>query len=200
MTQRSGYDGKKGFANAVGSLGYLFCFLQWFWAITLYFSIIQSTTSFISSGVDTYAEQPTRLSFELPGPVGAIILGVTVISMIALTVYAFISLPRSIIRTSNKIVHKAAETMTPVIIKAGHKHDTKKTRIKITSRLALIIKLLLTVIPIVLTATSYLQGEQVIDHSIAMVVGLGLACISVAFFFTQYVVAVFFKVKIADLW
>ena len=28
--------------NVLGTIGYLFCFLQWFWAIMLYFGVIQS--------------------------------------------------------------------------------------------------------------------------------------------------------------
>ena len=136
----------------------------------------------------------------VPDPVGTIILVVVVVVMVAITIYALISIPRSIVRTSNKLVHRTAETIAPLVIKAQHKQDTKRIRITITSRLALGIKAFLIVIPIALTAASRLLEKQPIDYQIAMIVGCGLACFSIMFFAAQYLLAKILHVKISDLW
>lgn len=200
MKPKSGGDVKRAVANTFGSLGYLFCFLQWFWAIMLYFSVIQSVTLFISPNADKKVEQTSNLTFTLPGPLEVIILVTVVAIMVAITIYALLTMPRSIVRTSHKIVNRTAETMVPVVMKAQHKHDTKKFRAVITSRLALAIKVLLIVLPIALTTTSGLLEKQSIDYTIAMVAGGGLASLSILFFAIQYLLAGLLRVRVSDLW
>lgn len=191
---------KKNIANTFGSFGYLSGFLQWLWAVTLYLSVIQSTTSFIFPKSGEQAEHAPGPIFTLPDPVGVIIVVMMVIIMVGITIYALISVPRNIVKTSNQIVHKTAETMTPLVIRAQHKHDTKHTRIKITSGLMLVIKLLSILMPLILTAGSKFLDEQSIDYSIALIVGCGLASISVMLFVFQYLLAKLLRVKISDLW
>ncbi|MDN5274584.1 MAG: rane protein of unknown function [Candidatus Saccharibacteria bacterium] len=201
MKQETKRSVKKGIANTFGSFGYLFGFLQWIWAAALYLSVIQSVTSLISSSDSShYVERPVGLSLTLPGPLGVIVLTVVVAAALAITVYAFFVLPRSIVKTSNKIVYKTAESMTPIVIKAQHKHDTKRNRIKITSRLVIVLKALLILVPLTLTVMSRLLQEQPIDYSIALTVGCGLACFSMVAFVVQYFVAMLLRVKISDLW
>jgi hypothetical protein len=129
-----------------------------------------------------------------------VLLAVVVIVMVAITIYALISVPKSIIKTSNKMVHKTADTVTPLVIKAQHKQDTKTLRMKISSRLTFAIKVLLVLIPIALTAASGLLVDQPIDHSIAMIAGYGLASFSVVFFAVQYGLAKLLRVKLLELW
>ena len=191
---------KKGITSTFGSLGYLFCFLQWFWAVILYLSVIQSMTSFISPISDQQVQQSSGLTFALPDPLAMIILGVIVIIMVAITIYALISVPKSIVKTGNKIVHRTATTITPLVIEAQHKKDTKKLRIRITARVALAIKILLILLPLILAAASGLLEKQSIDYPIVLLVGGGLACFSVVFFAMQYLLAKLLHVKISDLW
>jgi hypothetical protein len=200
MNQRTELSVKKGIINAFGSFGYLFCFLQWFWAIILYLSVIQTITLFISPSSGKQIEQSSGFTFTLPGPLGMVILAVVVTLMVIITIYALISIPRNIVKTSNNLVHKTAETIAPLVIKARHKKDTKRFRITITSRLTLVIKVLLILIPLMLTTMSILLEEQPIDYSIAKIVGYGLAGFSVAAFAIQYLLAGLLRVKMSDLW
>jgi hypothetical protein len=199
MKQGTGHSIKKNIANFFGSFGYLLCFLQWFWAIILYFSVIQSAALFISPNITRQVEQPHSLTFALPGLSEMIIAAIIVAIMVAVTIYALIKIPLGIVKTGNKIVHRTAETMTPVVIKAQHKKDTKKIHTKITSKLTLVIKLLLIIIPIALAAASGLLEKQSLDYSIVMVIGWALACLSVAAFAIQYTIAGLFHVKMSDL-
>lgn len=129
-----------------------------------------------------------------------IIAAIVVAIMVAITIYAFVKIPIGIVKTGNKIVHRTAETMTPVVIKAQHKKDTKKFHARITTKLTLAIKSLLIVIPVALTAASGLLEKQSMDYSIVMTVGWVLACLGVAFFVIQYALADLFRVKTSDLW
>jgi hypothetical protein len=200
MKQETKRTIKKGIANTFGSFGYLFDFLQWIWVGALYLSVIQSLSSIISSSGGEDVERPIGLSLTLPSPLTTVMVGAIVVVMLAITVYAFVSLPRSIVRASNKMVHKTARTMAPVVMKAQHKQDTKRNRIKITVKLVVALKVLLTLIPLLLTVASRLLEEQSIDYSIAMIVGCGLACLGAVCFAIEYLLAAFLRVKMSDLW
>jgi hypothetical protein len=200
MEQKTEHIIRKNFSNFFGSFGYLFCFLQWLWVVMLYFSVVQSATLLISPNADKQVEQSPSFTFALPDSSEIIILVIVMTVMIAVTIYVLIKIPMSIVKTSNKIVHKTAETMTPIVIKAQHKKDTKRFHAKITSTLMLAIKLLLVVAPVMLTVASGLLEKQSIDYSIAMLIGGGLACFSAVFFAIQYSLANLLHVKASDLW
>jgi len=200
MEQKTKRNPKRGIANFFGALGYFFGFLQWFWAVLLYFSVIQSVTLFVSPNADKPVAPPAVPAFTLPNSVEMVILGVTVVVMVIVNIYALIKIPVSIVKTGNRVVHETAQTITPMVMKAQHKKDTKKFRDKLTTRLIFAIKLLLIIIPVILTSTSRWLEKQSVDYSIALVVGCGLAALSIAFFTLQYAVAGALRVKIRDLW
>jgi hypothetical protein len=199
MKQRTERDYKRVIANAFGSFGYLFCFLLWLWVSMLYLNIIKSATSFVSpqNSQTNVIYAPTVTILE---PIGMIILAVIVVLMVGVTIYALVMVPKSIVKTSNKIVHKAAEAVAPVVIKAQHKQDTKGLRIKITARAVIGMKLSLILIPLLLTATSNLLEEQSISYQIALIVGCGLALLSAMSFGIQYILATFLRIKLSYLW
>jgi hypothetical protein len=199
MSQKVGHNVKKGTANTFGSFGYLFCFMQWFWAVMLYLTVIQSITLLISPSNTNHVEQSSSFTLTQSGPLRIVILAVVVSVMVVITIYALISLPKSIVKTGNKIVHKTAETITPLVIETQHKQDTKRRRVIITSKLMLIIKLLLILVPLLLAVASRLLEKQSIDYSIVLIIGCGLACCSAASFAIQYFLAKLLHVKISDL-
>lgn len=166
----------------------------------LYFSIIKSVTTFLAPDASTHVQKFTTAPAPTPpSSLELIILAIIVVIMIAITIYALIKIPMGIVKTGNKVAYKTAATMTPIVIKAQHKKDTKKARIKITPKLLLVAKLLLVVVPVVLTAMSGLLDKPAIDYRIAMAVGYGLAFFSIMFFAVQYALAGLFRVKMPDL-
>lgn len=199
MKQSSGRTLKKGIANVFGSLGYLCCFLQWFWVVMLYFSVIQAVTLLVAPTADKQVEQVPHFTFTLLGPLEMVILIAITVIMIALTIYAFIKVPMDIVKGGNKVVHKTTEAMVPIVIKSQHKKDTKKNRALITPKLILLIKLLLVTIPLALTIASRLLEKPSIDYSIAMVIGCGFAGFSVVLFAIQYILAILLRVKASEL-
>lgn len=165
----------------------------------LYFTVIQSIPLVpVTTNRQDDAFQGFTLS--LPGPVESAILMFVVFSMIALTIYILVKIPISIAKTGNVITHKAAETITPVVARAQHKKDTKSFRAKLTPRLVTAAKLLLVIVPLVVTVASGLLEKQSIDYTIAIVIGGGLASFSVIFFVIQYVLAGLLRIKSSELW
>lgn len=192
---------KRNITNLFGSFGYIFCFFQWLWAAMLYFAVIQSVALFTSSPTDRQVEQSSSsFTFVLPNPLEMIIIITVTIAMAVLTVYVLVRIPADVAKTSHKMVDKTTKTIVPIIIKSRHKKDTKKARARITSKLVLVIKLLLITLPIVLTALSGLLENPAIDYTIAMIVGGGLAGFGMASFVAQYLLANLFHVKTFDLW
>lgn len=200
MKQKTESTFKKNIVNFFGSLGYLFGFLQWFWVVMLYFSLIQSLTSIIIPTTTKHVQQSSGYTLALPNSSEMIILAIVVAIMVVVTIYIFIKIPMGIVQTSNKIVHKTAESITPIVIKAQHKKDTKKFHLKITSKLILAIKLLFIIIAVILTAMSGLLERQAVDYSIAIIIGCTLACFSILFFAIQYLLSTLFGVKLSELW
>lgn len=199
MDQDRKLNFKKGAANTFGAFGYLFGFLQWLWAAALYLSVIQSVTSFITSTNPSEVTYEPNFAFSLPDPLAMIILVVVVVVMIGITIYALVSMPAYIVKTGNKIAHKTTKKIAPTVIKLRHKPNTKKMRLQVTMRVLIFVKCTLIFVPLLLAIASWLLSEQLIDYSIALTVGCGLACFSVIFFSMQYTVAKLFRVKISDL-
>lgn len=200
MRQKPERTIKRTLSNVFGALGYLFGALQWFWAVMLYFSVVQPFILFISSRDSGQASQVPSFTFTLPGPVQVAIIIIVVVVMIALTIYMLIKIPMNIVKTSNKAVHRTTATMVPMVIKAQHKKDTPKVRVKMAAKLIIWAKAAVITVPVVLTVASGLLGKQSIDYSIAVIIGCGLACFSVVFFAVQYAVAGLLRVKISELW
>lgn len=185
---------KKGVTNFFGAIGYLFCFLQWLWAILLYFSVIQSVSLFFTPKASHQALQAPATS-GTPS-IFLIIFGIiVVIAVLAFTIYIFVKLPSTISKTGKKIVHKTADTVAPMVIKVQKKPDTKKFRIQLTAKLVLIIKIALIAIPLILAYTSRFIDKQVFDYRIAFWAELILAAVSFVFFAFQYLLAWLMHVK-----
>lgn len=200
MKQKPERNFKKSFTNAFGSLGYFFGFLEWFWAVMLYFSVLKAFTLFVSPSADRPIEQPINVSFTPPSPIEGVIIAVITVVMVLVSTYVLIKMPSNMVKTSNKVVRKTTDSVAPLIMRAQHAPDTKKARAKITAKLMVGIKLLLIVIPVGLTAGSGLLEKQSVDYSIAMVVGCTLAIFSLFFFAVQYLLAAIFRLKMSQIW
>lgn len=124
---------------------------------------------------------------------------VILIAMLALTAYLLFKIPSTIVKTSKKIVFEAAEKAVPLVLQAQHKKETKKNRIKLTPRLVLIFKAILTMAPLILTFLSQFVENKSISFDIAMIVGIWLAAICVVNFILQYVCGRLLKLRLQDL-
>lgn len=186
---------KRGIVTTFDSIGYLFCFLQWFWVALLYLAVIQPMMSPIAPAQSEKVYQSPDIAFTLPDPVQTTIIAIVVVIMVVITLYALIALPKNIAKTSNRAVHRATNTLVPIAIKAGHKKDTKKNRAVLTPKVLFVVKLALVALPILLTAASVFIDTLAIDYAVATVVGYSIATLSMVFFGLHYAAAKVFRIQ-----
>jgi len=194
------YNRKKNVSNFFGALGYFACLIQWFWVVILYSSLLKSAVLLVSPDADNVVTKPDVVINSGVSLPSIIFAGVVTIFVIILTVYVLIKMPSAILKTSKKIVNEAAESVVPVVLKVQHKKDTKKNHIKLTTRIIVIIKAVLLVLPIILTLVSQLLKVQIFGFYIAILISIWLAAFTIVFFILQYVIAKAFAVKSKDLW
>jgi len=186
--------------NFFGGFGYFFCLLQWFWTIILYFSLIETIALFFNSKTENQIiNNPAPVDIVSNTPLIIIAVIISVI-MIVLTIYVIYKIPSTIVRTGKKIVHETAENFTPIVLKIQHKKDTKIIHKKLTIRMIMFIKIMLIIIPVILSLTSQITQEQSFDYSIVIFISLWLACFSLVSFTIQYILASFLSVKMQYLW
>ena len=194
---------KKGVTNLFGAFGYLACSMQWLWAIALNFSLVKSLALFVSPNANNPVVEPTveAVSYGNSGPnVLLIFIGIIfVVIMVALTIFILIKMPSTIVNAGKKVVHGAAENVTPLVLRAQHKKDNKKNHKKLSSQLVIILKIVLVVIPLVLAYTSKFTESKIFDFNIAMIVAIWMAGSSVIFFAVQYLLAKLFEIKKQDI-
>ncbi len=206
MNKKQKANLKKKIVNFFGAFGYLFCSLQWLFAVLLYSSFIQSLALFLTPENNNEVVEPPEITPVIsnigstPSPIQLIITAVIMVSVISLTIYILIKLPSTIIKTGKKIVHETAEFATPILIKAQNKKETKKFHLKLSSRLVLTMKTTLVFIPIILTYLSQFIEKQVLDYRVAIYVSVSIAVISVILFTLQYIFSYLLKIKKQDLW
>lgn len=192
---------RKGFVNLLGAFGYLFCALQWLWAMLLYFSLINSLFLLISAN-------STKINIDkTPAAVGPSVgipfiafSVIIIVVMLALTIYVIFKVPSTIVKTGKKLVNETAEDIMPLLLKAQHKKDTKKRHLKLTSLLVLIIKIGLLITPLALSLLSRFLEKQMFDYNVVIFISLWLAGFSFISFCLQYLLAKVLAVKRQDIW
>ncbi len=94
--------------NALGSTGYFFSVLQWLFVFILYFGWIN--TYFLKTMMPAAPEEqlipPTAVQSsagEVLSPIALIGIALFVIIMVAVTVYAFMKIPKMVAGAGNKV-------------------------------------------------------------------------------------------------
>ena len=188
------------FTNFFGGFGYFFCSLQWFWAVILYFSFLKEVGLTISTSSDSQIVKPAVVVDSGPNVLAIIIMVVITIIMTALTIYIIIKIPSIIVKTSKKFVHQTAENVTPLVLQIQHKKDTNRIHIKLSAQLIIVMKVLLIIIPLIMSYLSQFIDNTFFDFNISMYVSLWLACFCLVFFVFQYALAGLLAIKRQDLW
>ena len=203
MTEEVKNNIKKGVANLFGAFGYLACSMQWLWAVALNFSLVKSLALFVNPNTTNPVAEPTVVAVSSGNSAPNVLLifiGIIfVVIMVALTIFILIKMPSTIVNTGKKVVHGAAENVTPLILRAQHKKDNKQNRKKLSSTLIIILKIILVIIPLILACASKFTNSQMFDFDIAMIVAVWLAGSSMIFFVAQYLLAKLFEIKKQDL-
>lgn len=204
MRQKVQKDYKRGFVNIFGGLGYFFVTFEWVWAIMLYSSVIESLVKIVSpSSIEDNSTQTIPVvinSSSGPDNFLLVIGAIIAVIMLVLTVYVLVKAPSAVVRTSRKVVHETAEYTTPLVLHMKHRKDTKKNHGQLKPALILIMKIVVVIVPIILTLSSVFLEKQMIDYGIAVYAIIWLAGIATVSYMAQYFLARFLDVKRHELW
>jgi len=189
---------KVGVTNFLGFGGYFFSALQWFWVVVLYSSLIEGLAKSITPASEPQQVQVQPVIVVSAGPPSVLQIIFTfavVVVMIALTVYVIWKMPSIFAKTGKKLVHDTADTFAPVVLRVQNKPITKKNRYKLSSSIVILMKIIIVVLPIILTFSSIFLEKQIVEYYIAIIITIWLASFSIVFFVAQYLVISLFRIK-----
>lgn len=211
MNKNNKEDFKKNIVNSFALVGYFMCFLQWLWVVLLYYSLIEKIGRVLYSDSSSSGEDsllvPVRIinigssgGVSLPGLDFIMILVTFSIAavVIVLTLYYLLKMPSTIVKTSEKIVHEAANKVLPLALRLQHKKDTKRNKVKITPKLIIIIKAFLLILALILTCLSKFVDNPYMDLNIAIIVGGILAGFCFCMYLLQYCFGWLLKISLND--
>lgn len=184
-------------ANTFGTLGYLSCLLQWLFVSLLYLPLLLDNKQLKSFLLPEPVQQPTRVITTSEPSVFLIIVAIVfTVLMLLFTIYLVLRAPFAIARTGKNITKKTAEAIVPLVVHHRPLSPTKKRLL--TVRLIKIIKLVLVVVPL-LISLSALFVSLTLSQDITLFVGASLAIGSVIWFSLQYLSAWALKVRLEKL-
>lgn len=200
MKKKTQVNIKRNIVNILGSFGYLSCCLQWLWATVLNLSFINWIALLVTPRIDDSSVKTVDVASSSPDMLSIIFAIATTVIMLIFTVYVLIKIPSTIIKTGKKVVHQTADGVTPLMLRAQNKKGTKKNRLKMSHSLIIVMKVIVVILPIILTLLSQYASLQMMDFYIAMYVCVCLFSFSVTFFGLQYVLSAIFEVNRQEIW
>jgi len=182
--------------NIVGTLGYFSVLLQWAWTLLiLCYPLLTDDNSILLPPKPIHPIH-THASSLSTSPVMLIVALVVTAFILALTVIVLVKLPKKIGQQGARVTHQTADAVIPLIV--GHKALPKKKRIKLSYRIALIIKALLVIIPII--GLFFIPSSVPLDITIIRYVGIFCACWSIFYFGLQQLIGIAAKLSLSKLW
>ncbi len=151
--------------------------------------------------VDMVSQPTSQATTTLSLP--TLFVAIIVISMTVLAVYVFIKIPKTVVNSSQKAVHKTATVVAPILmqriqhIETPIQHPIKLRRV--TGWLVISIKIIIVIVPFVLVLFSRLADQKAIDYTIAVTISLWLTGLTLLAFVAQYTVARLLAVRRQDL-
>lgn len=181
--------------NSLGGLFYLFALLQWLWATLPYLPGFIS----LATKLQPVAPHPHVLTqtTNTPSPSLFMILlaGAIVVGMLAVTAYVLVKLPMTIGRTGEKITKNASSYLVPVV--SRHAKLTPKKRLQLASRMVIMMKLALCILPMIVVGLSFNMTLS-ISYDITIIVSAFLTAITLLLLGAQLLLAKVLQVPIKD--
>lgn len=189
---------KIAFLNLLGSLGYIACLLQWFWAILILLPSIVQSPVFEFFSPDTtptqqpVVEQPAQSSPEaLPLWIGALGLLVGLFVVVGSLYVILFRFPRSVARVGEKATHSVVATVTPFVVE--HIPMPPKQKRVLPEILMIVIKLLLVFVPLLLLVCAR-NLDLAMSFEIIVIIGVWLFSWAFLLFTLQFFLSKFLKV------
>lgn len=191
MKKKTKIDWREIIANVFGMFGYFNVVLQWLFLLIFSLPLIQSLHFAPSKPPET----PVIILVQPEVPHDPSILtyifsACIVIAMIGLSLYVLLRIPISIVRSSHRIVDEGAEAITPIVVRAVHTKNPKKSARNIKPYISLALKLFMSLTPLALLYILHAQLDfNGISTFTVYLIGGILAGISFILFGLQYLIA-----------
>lgn len=181
--------------NIFGTLGYLSVIFQWLWsAIILAYPLLSSDWSAVLPKPSNPITPDPVISTPSPLVVG-IVIALTVV-IFAATLYVIWKLPAAAGRSGGKATHRAADKLVPVL--TGKVKLPQKKRLKLSYKIALLIKLSLILIP--LMALCFASDITNLPIAVAWSAAAFCASLSIIYFGISMILVHLLKVRTEDVW
>ncbi len=184
--------------NSFGALAYITLVIQWVLSLLVYAPLLEALipqseptpTPVVASPV--VSEEPSMFIF--------FVAAFITIAVLVLTLVVLARIPLTIARTGKKTVATGSSALTDAYLKVTHKKPTKRLRLTIQPRAAIILKLLALLLPIGFAYGTTFVDDPGIDPTLAVFLAAFLADVVVVCFVAQYSLAYALKVPLKALW
>lgn len=183
-------------------LGYASCIFQWMLATVPYLPSLLKSDVFhtdVTSDIPRVMPQPSPIATPSLLP-DWLIVALAVIIAVAMVVFAVISiasLPKMIGTTGQKVTHRAAEHITPIIV--HHQKVSPKKRRMLTARVVFDLKLAATTIPVIVVLVGP-RTNALIPHDALLLLSALAAGWTLLLFCSQVIVARALRIDLSRLW
>jgi len=184
--------------NTLGGLFYAFALLQWLWAALPYLPGFIS----LATKLQPVTTQPTPIVAQTastgPPSVFMVLLASTiVVGALAITAYVLIKLPMSIGKAGEKFTKSASHYLVPIV--SHHATLTPKKRLRLATRVVIMVKLALCILPVIVTALSF-KMALTIPFDVTLIVAAFLAIVSLILLAAQVSLAKILHVALKESW
>ncbi len=183
--------------NIFGGLFYIFCLLQWLWAILPYLPGFIS----LATKIQPVTERPSVVmqasSSQPPSLFMVVLASIIVVGILAMTAYVLVKLPATIGKAGEKFTKSASQHLVPVV--SHHATLTPRKRLRLATRIVMMIKMALCVLPVIVASLSFSMALTV-PFNVTLIVAAFLAIVSFILLAAQVSLAKILHVALKESW
>lgn len=161
-------------------LGYICCILGWLWLAIIALPPLIESGAINGILPDETTPKPVIPVAPQPGisPVASLAVGIITLIMLTATFFILWRLPRTVVKSGDKIVEATAESVLPVV--THHRKLPAKRQRQLSRRLAFIVRLLAMLIPF--AVIFFLPSPSSLNKEVVMAVAAAIAAFGVLLF------------------
>lgn len=184
--------------NTVGTLGYLFCLLQWLWAGLLYAPLL-AQTGIVEQILPKQTPKPAPVEVAGGEPsLALLIIGVVItVFVIILTIVVLVRLPVAIGKTGKKVTQRTVSSVMPAL--THHKKLPEKQQKRLHLTISFLFKTILAIIPIAVLLFVPIETLP-FSANVLWTVTVFLAAMTAVFFGLQYLLVKLGKLDGKVVW
>lgn len=184
--------------NLFGALFYIGCLLQWLWACIPYLPpLINLLDTVQRPDTPVAAPEVTNQAASLPPTLLVIIGTIILILAVVATVYALITIPKSIAKAGHTVTQATSKKIATATPK--YKELPAKKQLQLTARVVFYVKIALVALPVAIAALSFTM-PVLLPYDVTLLVTAGIGFGNLILLTIQAVLGRLLKVSLAKTW